>query len=126
LEDDRGPRHLLVGACKYLLSTANTFSCRCKYFNTFIDILVEGYGYYFTYKPKYFSIFKRFKVIAEKQSGCFLKVLHTNKGGEFISHEFQDFCKEIGIKRKLTTSYAPQLNRVVECKNKTWLKWCRA
>ena len=43
------------------------------------------------------SKFKEFKAEAEKQSGKFIKVLRSDKGGEYESNEFIDFCKQHGI-----------------------------
>jgi len=43
----------------------------------------------------------------------------TNRGGGFTSHKFQNFSKENGIKRTLTTNYTPSQNGVVEHKNRT-------
>ena len=37
---------------------------------------------------------------------------------EFTSNEFNDLCKEDGIKRELTIPYNPQQNGVVERKNR--------
>jgi hypothetical protein len=33
--------------------------------------------------------------------------LRTDNGGEFTSTEFNDYCQNNGIKRKLTNSYTP-------------------
>ena len=38
---------------------------------------------------------------------------------EFTSNEFNDYCKEAGIKRELTIPYNPQQNGVVERKNRS-------
>ena len=45
--------------------------------------------------------------------------LRTYNGGEYTSKEFESFCKEVGIKRELTTPYNPQHNGVTERKNIT-------
>jgi hypothetical protein len=45
--------------------------------------------------------------------------LRTDNGGEFESHQFDDFCKEVGIKRQLTVPYNPQQNGIAERKNRT-------
>nr|GEX64452.1 zinc finger, CCHC-type [Tanacetum cinerariifolium] len=37
-----------------------------------------------------------------------LKMLRTDRGGEFTSNEFTQYCKENGIARQLTTPYSPQ------------------
>ena len=43
----------------------------------------------------------------------------SDNGGEYESNEFDDFCREAGIKKELTVSYNPQQNGVAERKNKT-------
>ena len=42
-----------------------------------------------------------------------------NNGEEYTSKEFESFCKEVGIKRELTTPCNPQQNGVAERKNMT-------
>lgn len=41
-----------------------------------------------------FSHFKYFKTLVEKQISEKLKVLRTDRGGEFLSKEFNEFCKD--------------------------------
>ena len=62
----------------------------------------------------------------EKQSGSFIKCLRTDRGGEYNSTEFKEFCKEHGIKRQVTTAYTPQQNGVDERKNRTIMNMLRA
>ena len=50
-----------------------------------------------------------------------IKCLRTDRGGEF-----NDFCKQHGVKRQLTTAYTPQKNGVAECKNRTVINLVRA
>jgi transposase InsO family protein len=64
-------------------------------------------------------MFKRYKACVEKETGAYLKCLRTDRGGEFNSNEFEEFCKENGITRQLTTAYTPQQNGVAERKNRT-------
>jgi transposase InsO family protein len=45
--------------------------------------------------------------------------LRTDRGGEFTSQEFNNFCNESGIRRQLTASFTPQQNGVAERKNRT-------
>ena len=40
--------------------------------------------------------------------------------------KFKDFCKEVGIKRELTTPYNPQQNGISERKNKSMMEVVRA
>ena len=48
-----------------------------------------------------------------------IKMLRSNRGGDFISEEFSNYFLSHGIKRQLTAPYSPQENRVVERKNRT-------
>ena len=49
--------------------------------------------------------FKKFKRLVENGSNHKLKALCTDRGEEFLSHNFSKFCKEEGIKRQLTAPY---------------------
>ncbi|GJR33098.1 uncharacterized mitochondrial protein-like protein [Tanacetum coccineum] len=51
---------------------------------------------------------------------------HTNRGGEFTSHDFNRFCDQEGITRMLTDTYAPQQNGIVERRNRTLLEMTRS
>lgn len=52
--------------------------------------------------------------------------MRIDRGGEFNSAEFNDFCKQHGVKRQLTTTYTPQQNGVAERKNRTMMNLVRA
>nr|KYP50278.1 Retrovirus-related Pol polyprotein from transposon TNT 1-94 [Cajanus cajan] len=54
-----------------------------------------------------------------------IKCLRTDRGGEFTSSEFNEFCQKTGIKRQLTTAYTPQQNGVAERKNRTIMNLVR-
>ncbi|GKE56125.1 retrovirus-related pol polyprotein from transposon TNT 1-94 [Tanacetum coccineum] len=54
-----------------------------------------------------------------------MKVLRTDRGGEFLSKEFVAFCDDHGIKRELTAPYSPDQNGVVERKNHTVVEMTR-
>ena len=41
----------------------------------------------------------------------------TDNGTKYESNEFNDYCREVGIKRETTTAYTPEQNGVVERKN---------
>ncbi|GKA48250.1 zinc finger, CCHC-type containing protein [Tanacetum coccineum] len=51
-----------------------------------------------------------------------VRMLRTDKGGEFTSNEFTKYCKENGIARQLTAPYSPQQNGVVERRNRTYFQ----
>ena len=53
-------------------------------------------------KGEAFEKFKTFKAVVEKETGASIKMFRTDRGGEFISSEFQAFCEASGIARHLT------------------------
>jgi len=65
-------------------------------------------------KSDTFSCFKRFKAYAENLTGKKIKRLREDKGGEYMSNEFQDFLDECGIVREHTVRNRPQQNGVAE------------
>ncbi|WVZ65497.1 hypothetical protein U9M48_014849 [Paspalum notatum var. saurae] len=69
---------------------------------------------------------RKFKAAAELESGCKLKVLRTDRGGEFTSIEFGAYCAEQGVQRQLTAPYMPQQNGVVERRNQTVVGMARS
>ena len=82
------------------------------------DYSRKAWVYFLEEKSKALKFFKCFKKTVEKETGLFVKCLRTDRGGEFNSNEFNDFCKQSGIK-KLTTAYTPQQNGVAKRKNRT-------
>ena len=64
--------------------------------------------------------------MVEKQSGGYIKILRTDRWGEFASNDFLIFCKINGIKKKFTTSYTPQQNGIAERKNRTIMEMARS
>lgn len=97
------------------------------YFITFIDDYSrKTWTYFLQEKSEAFSVFKSFKSFVEKQAGYPIKVFRTDRGGEFNSHEFANFCETQGIQRQLTAAYTPQQNGVSERKNRTILNMVRS
>ncbi|KAJ2923863.1 hypothetical protein H1R20_g13232, partial [Candolleomyces eurysporus] len=66
-----------------------------------------------------FAAFKLFKALAENQLGRSIKALHDDKGGEYMSNEFNTFCDSNGIVRRHTTRNCPQQNGDTEQANRT-------
>jgi hypothetical protein len=54
---------------------------------------------------------------AKAESDYKLSVLHTDRGGEFTSKQFDEYCIAEGFQWHLTASYSPQQNGVAECHN---------
>ena len=70
-------------------------------------------------KEKYeaFEKFRVFKALIENQTSRRLKAVRSNRGGEFYSGDFKEFCDKHGIKREYTILGTPQQNGVVERQN---------
>lgn len=97
-----------------------------RYFITFTDDYSrKTWVYFLQQKSEALIVFKSFKNFVEKESGQEIKVLRTDRGGEFNSNEFMNFCALYGIRRQLTAAYSPQQNGVSERKNRTILNMVR-
>ncbi|KAJ0566077.1 putative RNA-directed DNA polymerase [Helianthus annuus] len=97
------------------------------YYLLFVDDFTRmSWVYFLTNKSEAFAKFKIFKAMVEKESRRCIKVLRSDRGGEFCSHEFNSFCSEAGIKRELTAPYTPQHNGVVKRKNRTIMGLARS
>uniref|UniRef100_A0ACD5Y6T1 Uncharacterized protein n=1 Tax=Avena sativa TaxID=4498 RepID=A0ACD5Y6T1_AVESA len=55
----------------------------------------------------------------EKELNLVVRAIRTDRGGEFTSKEFSNFCDDAGIRHFLTAPYTPQQNGVVERRNQT-------
>ena len=70
------------------------------------------------FKDDVLPTFKNYKALREKQSGYQLKVLHTDRGGEYMG-EFDDYLQENGITYEVTAPYSPEQNGKAERVNRT-------
>ena len=77
-------------------------------------------------KDEVFSKFKEFKALIENHTKKKIKTFRSDNGGEFTSDEFNELCRESGIKRELTTPYNPRQNGVTKRKNKAIMEAARA
>ncbi|XP_019465092.1 PREDICTED: uncharacterized protein LOC109363293 [Lupinus angustifolius] len=77
-------------------------------------------------KSEVFGKFRIFKAEAEKQSGKNLKLIRSDGGGEYVSHEFKNFCELEGITHEITAPYTPQHNGAAERVNRTLLNMARS
>ncbi|KAL1207150.1 Retrovirus-related Pol polyprotein from transposon TNT 1-94 [Cardamine amara subsp. amara] len=71
-------------------------------------------------------MFTRFKSQVERETGEALVCLRTDRGGEYLSKEFIQFCEETVISRQLTTAFTPQQNGIAERKNCTIMNMVRS
>jgi transposase InsO family protein len=65
------------------------------------------------------NYFKVYKAEVENQLERKIKRLRSNRGGEYFSSEFSEFCVEHGVIHKRTPPYLPQSNGIAERKNRT-------
>lgn len=97
------------------------------YFLTFIDDYSrKTWVYLLKQKSETFAVFKRFKALVEKEIGKYIKVLRSDRGGEYMLNNFMEFCQDHGIKRQFTTRFNPQQNGVAERKNQTIMNIARS
>ena len=83
------------------------------------DATCYCYVYLLKTKDEAFHYFKNFKAEVENQIERKIKRLRDDRGGEYISNEFSQFCAEHGIIHEVTPPYSPQSNGVAERKNWT-------
>jgi transposase InsO family protein len=69
---------------------------------------------------------RRAQATAEAECGRKLRVLRTNKGGEFTAAEFTSYCTDEGVQRHYSAPYNPQQNDVVERYNQTVVGMARS
>ena len=67
-----------------------------------------------------------FKTLTENQIGKILKAIRSDRGGDFSSREFKEFCDKHGIKREYTIPRLPQQNGVVERQNRSVQQMARS
>ena len=91
-------------------------------YHSLMIILVKTWIYFLKTKDEVFSKFKEFKALIKNLSENKIKIIRSDNGGEYTSKEILNFCKDVGIKRELTTPYNPQQNGVAERKYKTILE----
>ena len=97
-----------------------------SYFLTFIDDFSRMcWVYFLKNKDEAFEFFKEFKEMVENESEYKIKCVRSDRGGEYSSTDFSEFCKQNGIKRQFTTAYTPQHNGVAERKNRTLMEMAR-
>ena len=79
-----------------------------RYLITFIDDFSrKTWVYFLMEKSEAFVTFKTYKARVEKETMTFIRSFRTDRGGEFTSQEFTNFCNENGIHRQLTAAYTP-------------------
>ncbi|GKB98748.1 pol polyprotein [Tanacetum coccineum] len=90
-----------------------------KYFITFIDDCTKYcYVYLLKSKDKAIDKFVLYKTEVENQLGRKIKVVRSDRGGEYVSL-FAKLCAKHGIRHEFTAPYSPQQNNIAKRKNRT-------
>ncbi|KAJ9544647.1 hypothetical protein OSB04_024354 [Centaurea solstitialis] len=98
-----------------------------RYFITFTDNFSRyGYVYLMRHKSESFDRFREFQNEVQNQLGRKIKFLRSDRGGEYLSDEFDNHLMECGIVSQLTPPYTPQMNGVSERRNRTLLDMVRS
>ena len=87
--------------------------------NKYIFVLINDHSMYMWIillkeKSEAFEKFKKFKCLIDQETVAKIQISRTDRGGEFVSREFNTLCDNLGIIRYLTAPYTPQQNGVVE------------
>ena len=68
-------------------------------------------------KSQTFNKFLEFQQLVEKESDKPIKMLQSNRVGEFLSTTFINYLKNKGISHQLTMAWTPQQNGIAERRN---------
>ena len=64
--------------------------------------------YLLKYKNEIFNVFKNYKAEVENQLGKKIKILRSDKGGEYFPKEFNIFCEENNIIHGCSVSHTSE------------------
>ncbi|CAI7730881.1 unnamed protein product [Closterium sp. NIES-54] len=98
-----------------------------KYFITFLDdysclswvTLVKT-------KDEVAKVFKRWIHYVEREAEAKMKILRSDRGGEYMGKDLETFLEDKGITHQLSVAYMPQQNGAAEWLNRTLIDLARA
>uniref|UniRef100_A0A1Y1MQF0 Endonuclease n=2 Tax=Photinus pyralis TaxID=7054 RepID=A0A1Y1MQF0_PHOPY len=98
-----------------------------RYFITFIDDFSNFTAVYLLkQKSEAFEKFKEFYFMTKAMFKTTMSKLRCDNGGEYVSRNFKNFCRENGVVLDYTIPYTPQQNGKAERKNRTLVERARA
>jgi Reverse transcriptase (RNA-dependent DNA polymerase)/Integrase core domain/GAG-pre-integrase domain len=91
-----------------------------KYYVTFIDDKTRlTHLYLLKTKDETAKVYKQYEAWVETQMGAKIKVLNTDRGGEYQGEDFVNYLKSKGTHQKLNVHDTPQHAGVAERRNRT-------
>ena len=78
------------------------------------------------YKSQTLDYFKIFKAMVENRFETKIGSIRSDRGGEYLSQDFEKCLQDARISCELTTAFTPSQNGVLERKNRTLLEKARA
>ena len=98
-----------------------------EYYTTYTDGNSSfSHLYLMRLKSETFDAYKVYEAELKKQKGVGIKKLYSDRGGEYLSKEFNDHLKQAGTLRNLTVHDTPEHNGIAERLNRTLLERVRA
>lgn len=98
-----------------------------RYFLTFVDDCTHfTVAYLIASRDEVAQRFRDYKAMVEAGFGVKLARLRSDNGGEYISREMQEFCRQSGVVLEYTMSYTPEQNGTAERMNRTLVEKARA
>lgn len=67
-----------------------------------------SFVYFLKTKDEVFKYFRVFKDFVENQKNAKIKIVRSDNGGGFCSHEFENYLKSSGIIHQKTNAYTPE------------------
>jgi len=98
-----------------------------RYFVTFIDDFSNWVTVYpMKHKSETAGCYLKFEKLAERHTGKKIRVLRSDRGGEYLSEFLHGHLENAGIKHELTVAYTPHQNGVAERMNRTLVSLVRS
>lgn len=82
--------------------------------------------YFLKHKSEAMAAFESFRAESELQTGCRIKAIRTDNGGEYTSKRFENLLSSAGIQSQFTAPDSPEFNGVSERLNRTLADKVRA
>ncbi|CAI7854756.1 unnamed protein product [Closterium sp. NIES-54] len=98
-----------------------------KYFITFLDDFSRlSWVTLVKTKDEVAKVFKRWIHYAEREAGANVKILRSDRGGEYMGKDLESFLEDKGITHQLSVAYTLQKNGAAERLNRTLIDLARA